>query len=489
MIVSYRKLLFIVSLIAINGSTLCVQTEPAIEQSNAVKELHWDWDSIDIEQFILENPLPQEFFFGAGTSAHQVEGNCTGNSFSAWENTCDEHGNPRVTCPSGLACDHWNRFKQDIQLIKQFGLDTYRMSVEWSKVEPEPNVFSQEALNHYKEVCQELRAQGIQPLITLHHYTDPLWFTEKGGFEKEENIPHFVQFCTTVFQALQPHALTYATFNSPCGYAAKGWLTGNFPPGKKDKALMAIVLKNILEAHVQAYKAIKAVDTDHLSNIGILKNEYHLTPWNKLNPLDHLACAVASQFVNDCFYSFFTEGVFSIKAPFSWYPFLADCQHINQDAPQSLDWIGLNCYSHAYMKNMKQEMDPAEPLTNNKNYTNHPESLYHSICRLYTKVAQPLGIPIYITENGIATNNDAQRELFMKKITYILHKAYHEGYPIKGYSHWALMDNYEWGELGTKNYGLYKVDFADSSLKRTLKDGALWFSQYLYARTHLAPSS
>jgi beta-glucosidase len=213
----------------------------------------WDWRHADWSTIkTAEATFPQaDFLWGAATSAHQAEGNCTNNTWSRWEaeGHCEE--------PSGTACDHWNRYKEDIQLLKKAGLNAYRFSIEWSKIEPREGEFDEAALKHYEDVCDELVKNDIRPCVTLHHYTDPLWFADKGGFEKESNIHYFVEFCEKVIDRLHGKVHLWFTFNSPCGYAAKGYLIGATPPAKKDMALMAEVYKNLLEAHVQVYRTLK----------------------------------------------------------------------------------------------------------------------------------------------------------------------------------------------------------------------------------------
>ena len=146
-------------------------------------ELQWDWRSIDPTTV----SFPKNFVWGVGTSAHQVEGNCSNNNWSAWELSVDPSGNPRIKDgqKAGIACDHWNRYKEDIQLMKQLGIKAYRFSVEWSKIEPRAGFFNQEALNHYSDVCDALLAADIKPVITLHHFTHPYWFDQLGSFEKD----------------------------------------------------------------------------------------------------------------------------------------------------------------------------------------------------------------------------------------------------------------------------------------------------------------
>lgn len=431
----------------------------ALILQNAHATPTWNWS----EPEITNVSFPQQFIWGAGTSALQVEGNCTNTSWATAEQT-----GAFESC-AGIACDHWNRYKEDIQLLASIGLTAYRFSVEWSKIEPHKGIFDEEALQHYQDVVDTLVGHGIKPIITLHHYTDPRWFADEGGFEQPENIHYFVAFARKVIDRLQPHGVyLWLTFNSPDGYAARGYLQATQPPFKRSMALMAEVYKNVLEAHVLTYRTIKPLYGQQIT-IGIMKNILQLDPYNAYNPLDLLACNIGTDLTDTSFFTFFTQGTFNI-----WIPWLVNCSHTNRDAIGALDCIGLNYYSHSYMRTFKPTAGADEEKTDNPNYVVYPEGMYRALMTVNDKIAQPLGIPIYVTENGIATTSDEQRDRFLKRYIYAIYRAMQEGVPVKGYLYWSLLDNYEWGSY-TKKYGLYAVDFL--SQKRTLKPSAAYLTQ------------
>lgn len=426
---------------------------------------HWDWETIDTQNISFS----PDFLWGFGSSAYQVEGNCTNNNWSIWEQGSFDDGISHVSAPSGDACDHWNRYKEDIALLKETGARAFRFSVEWSKIEPSEGTYDESALDHYEDVCKELVAHNIKPVITLHHYTDPIWFMDKGGFEYHENIQYYVRFCEKVFERLHPYVHLWFTFNSPSGYATKGYLKGTVPPAKQDMQLMGEVLKNLLDAHVQTYWALKAINWS--SQIGILKNIYQLEPWGYYNPLDRLAASMGNYITNTCIYNFFTTGVFQL-----YIPGKVNVYHENQNAMNSLDFIGLNYYSHAYMSNFQLTHHPEEPQTQNPMYTLYPEGIYRAIKELHKKIARPLNIPMYVTENGIATDDDELRREHAQRYLYAISRAISEGYDVRGYIHWALLDNYEWGSY-EKHYGIYTVDF--TTQQRSLKPGADYLLQVI----------
>ncbi len=469
------------------------------------KSLHWNWETIDpttvtitwgqfgyehdrkepwkqitVPEFFQiyrtylanlqdQTPSQNEWLWGTATAAHQVEADCNNNQWHAWEGQILD-GN--MVEPAGIGCDSWNHEDEDIQNMLSLGVDTYRFSVEWSKIFPTPDTVDREVLAHYKQFCKKLKAAGIKPVITLYHYTEPLWFYELGSFEKVANIKYFVEFCTTVFKELHEDVYAWFTFNAPEGIAFGGWQSGMKPPAKHSLPLAAQVFKNILEAHVQMYQACKALPGGAQSRIGILKNILQLDPWNIANPLDHLYCKLGNYVQSDSLYRFFTTGQFKI-----YIPGVVNIYHSNPAAPSALDFIGLNYYCHNYVSNFKRFREPNPAI---EIHTNHPgntiygEGLYRAIEELSNRLAKPLGIPIYVTENGIGTDNDEHRILQSQRYLYAMARAILAGHDVRGYIHWSLMDNYEWGTY-KKHFGLYHIDRSTPALKRTKKPGAAYF--------------
>lgn len=454
--------------------------------------LHWEWDKIDptkikdkpISLFFKEhiNTVSQridshhQWLWGVGTSAGQIEGNCTNNQWKLFEGALIDG---KKIEPAGLACNSWAHEDADIQRMKELGVNSYRFSIEWSKVMPSPNVFDWQIIKRYKKFCKKLLANDIQPVVTLYHYTEPIWFYELGGFEKKENICHFENFCKTVFKKLYKQVYLWVTFNAPEGVAVQGWLKGMKPPAKKDIDLMANVLHNLLEAHVQVYQTLKALPEGKNSKIGIIKNILQLDAWNTYNPLDLIACYFGTDIIDSSIYKFFTSGAFTIKSQdlknlaflnFNKTPVNSFIKNGNP----CLDFVGLNYYGHNYVNNLKAIREPNSQIeipTANSKYTIYAEGLYRALKELSVNLAKPLNIPIYITENGIATHNDEHRELHNKRYLFTLALAIQEGIDVRGYIHWSLMDNYEWGSFDTA-YGIYGVDFKTQERSKEPRSGA-----------------
>ncbi|BDC34534.1 beta-glucosidase [Candidatus Dependentiae bacterium Noda2021] len=414
--------------------------------------LYWDWSRIPTSR--LE--FPEHFLWGASTSAHQIEGGCQLSDWCKWEQM------GKVSLKAEGCCDHWNRYVEDIALLKNMGLTAYRFSIDWCRVEPEPGVYDMSVLEHYEKICIELKRQGIMPVITLHHFASPLWFLNKGGFEQRNNLADFVEFSCVVFDKLQPYCSMWITINSPTSYAGRSYFKGIAPPGIKNAQRMQEVISNMLEAHVRVYQALKKRTNNQTIKIGIIQCVYQIDAgyvW------DIIASKAALALLETNVYHFFRTGHFDVEVPL-----LATVKHSNHEAPRSLDFIGINYYSHGQSKNFKIAAFEEELPTQNPLYSIYPEGLYRAIKEVYHALAGPLKIPIYITENGISTDNERHRDLFFKRYLYALSVAARE-FPVHGYFVWTLLDAYEWGSR--KHYGLYSVD--PQTKDRVIKDGTAYF--------------
>ena len=423
----------------------------------------WNWDKIELKNI----SFPKSFIWGTATAAHQVEGDCQ-NNWSEFETGRKSNGIPNIKDAqiSGNACEHWSRYRQDIKLIVETGVSHYRFSIEWSKIEPTKGSFNQDAINHYQNVIDELITSGITPVITLHHFSHPVWFEDIGGFEKEENIDHFVNFSITVFNLYSDKVKNWCTINEPAVFAVQGYFTGMFPPGKKNSKLTGQVLKNLLESHVQVYHALKKQSGGKDAKIGIVKNINQFDPWRRYLIFDWLFVIALNHVFNWSSIKFFKTGIFKIRLPgLMWIT------HKNLMATDSNDFFGLNYYSHNHIKFNPFKPDFSE-LKYHKNdtmtdmpYTIYAEGIYRAI-----KLVSQLNKPIIITENGVADKNDSFRSTYITKYLYAVRKAIADGYDITGYYYWSLMDNFEWAFGYDMKFGLYQVDF--ESQKRKLREGA-----------------
>ena len=409
--------------------------------------------------------------WGTATAAHQVEGNNTNNNWYAWEHQKDSNGKSRIhnNDKSGIAANHWNLYRDDISLMNDLGVGYYRFSVEWSKIEPENGIINEKALEHYRDVCIALIDSGLTPVITLHHFSHPIWFEELGAFEKEENIEYYIRFSELVFNKLSDIVPIWCTINEPAVYVTQGYFNGVFPPGKKDPLLAGYVMRNLLNAHVQVYQRLKSLPNGENVQIGLVKNITQLDPLRRWHILDWYFSGILNDVFTNSTLNLFTKGEFDF-----YLPAMANISYENYDAINSLDFIGLNYYSRWHVKG---QLNLAEPFTfelrpqdiqTDMPYAIYPEGFYKAV-----KTIAKLNVPIIITENGIADDKDDRRSLFIKRYLYALFKTIEEGYDIQGYFYWSLMDNFEWAEGYMMKFGLYDVDF--NTQKRTLRSGSQSF--------------
>ena len=429
-------------------------------------ESYWDWNNISTDKI----SFPSKFIWGTATAAHQVEGNCE-NNWSEFENGLKDDGEPNIkdSQVSGNACEHWDRYPEDIELIKKLGVSHYRFSVEWSKIQPSKDTFDQEVLNHYSRMIDALIKNNIIPVLTLHHFTHPIWFDNLGAFEKEENIALFISFCKRVFKEYSHKVEYWCTINEPAVVATQGYFSGMFPPSKKDSQLSAIVLKNFLEAHVQAYHELKNMKNGSLVKIGIVKNINQFEPWRRWHLLDWLISISVNRFFNTSSIDFFRTGIFKIRVPgIAWI------KHKNNNAINSMDYFGLNYYSHNHLKMQlfsnelfTMEYRKEDTLTDMP-YTIYGEGIYRAI-----QSVSVLNVPIIITENGVSDAKDNIRELYIKRYLYAVSKAVEDGYDVVGYFYWSLMDNFEWAFGYDMKFGLFSVNF--KTQERKLRKGAKAF--------------
>jgi beta-glucosidase len=418
--------------------------------------------------------VDKDFLWGSASSAYQVEGYCTNNNWNVFENSVDGNGRPRIyeNQKAGKASDQWNRYKEDIQLMKKLGLNACRFSVEWSKIEPEEGKFDEKVLDHYEKLVDELRANKIEPMITLHHFTNPIWFENRGAFLQENSSKIFARYVTKVFQRLGKKIKFWCTINEPTVYAFNGYFFGEFPPAEKDIRKAAVVFKNIMIAHTEAYLSIKRLDVD--AQVGIATAVYSFDPASWWNLMDEVAAYYSNKNMNETLLYYLKNGVFDF-----YYPFIADEEYENETM-NTFDFIGVNYYTrfkiHFYPFNkelFQNVQDYSSEKKTDMGWEIYPEGLY----RVLKTVSSFTNKPIYITENGIADDSDTKREKFIKDHLLVLNKAISEGIFVKGYFYWSLIDNFEWAKGFSKRFGLYKVDF--KTQERTLRKGSLAYPEMI----------
>ncbi len=457
-------------------------------------EKRWNFDSVDFTKVIF----PSNFIWGTADSAYQTEGTETArgeaceNNWTKWdeEKIANKNGvyQPRTPVEKrpGKACGRWTRYPEDIKLAADIGMNAFRYSIEWSKIEPELGVFDEEAMQHYIDFTWELIRQGLQPIPTLFHHTWPTWFNALGinkerAFARASNIPYFVEFAEYVFKSFQKagllkHVTTWLTFNEPAGYALAAYVHGKYPPGNKltftfwdDLKRCGTVLKNMLDAHIAIYDLFKAIEPT--VKISLAHMMQPLQPYHPWNPLDVLPAKIFNYLLNEVTLNYLQTG------NFNWLKLLST--H-NPNAIGKLDFIGVNYYTHTLLKMFKAQARPEEKLGNADEGAAgkaiYAEGFYYALKRVAELMP---GLPILITENGFDSEDVALRTEYLQKHLYVLHKVMQEGINIRGYLFWTLTDCYGWTSGNSSKHGIYAVNF--DTQERTLKPSAQYLVDVIQA--------
>ncbi|WP_461864786.1 glycoside hydrolase family 1 protein [Thermococcus sp.] len=381
----------------------------------------------------------ESFLFGTATSSHQIEGN---NIFNDWW-FYEQEG--RLKYKSGKACNHWELYREDIELMAALGYSAYRFSIEWSRIFPKENELNKNALQRYQEIIDLLNERGITPMVTLHHFTSPLWFMKKGGFAKEENLRYWERYVKAVAESVEGAELI-ATFNEPMVYVMMGYMTGEWPPFIKNPLKAGKVEANLLKAHAMAYEILKGQNF----KVGIVKNIPVFIPAGE-SERDRKA----RDKVDNLFNWNFLDAIWSgrVKSPLRTYK-----------VPESdADFIGVNYYTASEVRHSWNPLKlffeaKLADLSERKTlmgWSIYPKGLYEVLMNVQSRYKKP----IYVTENGIATLDDEWRIEFIIQHLQYVHKALKDGCDVRGYFYWSLMDNFEWAEGFRPRFGLIEVDY------------------------------
>lgn len=398
--------------------------------------------------------FPKGFFWGAGTSSHQVEGNNRSN-WTEWEYANAERFAkeaqdkwqpwqkekfPEMFDPenyiSGRACDHYNRFREDFDIAKSLGHNAHRFSIEWSRIEPEEGKFDNGEIEHYKQVLRALKDRGIEPFVTLWHYTLPIWFSRKGGFKNKNSPAIFARYCEYVVEKLGDMAQFWITINEPELYAKDSYLGGVNPPQEKNRMSQLLVIHHLIRAHCKAYEVIKKLNPN--AQVGIAKNNQYFE-------------AYQNKWVNRL----------RKKLKDWWWNF-----YFLNRIKDYQDFIGLNHYFH-HRINYGSDKNENQKVSD-MGWELYPEAIYHVLVDLkrYKK-------PIYITENGLADAKDQKRGWFIFETLKWVHNAIEQGADVKGYFYWSLMDNVELDKGFWPRFGLLEID--RKTLERKIRPSANFY--------------
>lgn len=394
----------------------------------------------------MKKTFPKGFYWGAATASYQVEGGIENND---WAEAAREGRVP----PCGRACDHYNRYEEDFDIAQSLGHNAHRLSIEWARIEPEEGVFDERAVEHYRDVLRALRTRNIEPYVTLWHFTLPLWFSKKGGFEQKSSPEIFARYCAYVVERLGDLCGHFSTINEPNVFASLGYLKGMWPPFRKFALIDRIevtrsgypdmarpkagissyfmyerVARTLADAHNAAYAKIKS--TAPQATVGVVK---HVVAFDAdASPFNRLRMHLGNHFWNDIFL---------------------------RRTHAACDVLYLNYYHY------RKYGDTETYRKTNMNWDFVPEGIYRAlhILNRYNK-------PIFVSEAGLADADDRHRAEYIQKQVEATWRAIQDGVDVRGHMYWSLLDNYEWAFGFEKRFGLVEIDY--DTLARTIRPSA-----------------
>jgi beta-glucosidase len=386
-----------------------------------------------------ETSFPEGFFWGTATAAHQVEGNNINNDWWEWEHA------PGTPCaePSGDCCDHYHLYPQDIKMIASLGLQSYRFSVEWSRIEPREGEFSTAAILHYKRMVESCRENGIAAVPTLHHFTTPTWVAREGGWENPRTADLFARYCEQVVKVIGDDVERWCTINEPNMVSTIGYLIGQFPPGKQDRDARNRVNEVFCDAHRKSREVLKSHSTRPVG-LTLAMAEFQV-----VGDGDDLVRAEANR----------QKGWDGLETPFL-------------EVARGDDFFGVQTYTRERY-NHKGRMKPdSDAQLTIMGYEYYPQALEATLRRAWEETG---GVPIVVTENGIAVVNDQERIAYVTDALQCVLRCLADGIDIRGYMYWSLLDNFEWAYGYGPTFGLVAVD--RDTQERSVKPSGHWLGE------------
>lgn len=365
--------------------------------------------------------FPDGFLWGAATSSYQIEGDNSNSDWWEWE----QKGKTKDKC--GKACDYWNRYEQDHALLQELGVNSFRLSLEWARIEPEEGNFSDEALEHYRDILVDLKKRNIKAVVTLWHYTLPLWFARNHNWNKRQSVGYFTRYCEKVLEKLGSEIDLLVTMNEPRLVLNRGYLLGNRPPGKCNPISFILARNHMVKAHQECYGLAKKTNPDILVGIAQYCNDFDF-------------------FGKPKFIGWLTEMVENF---YNW--------HFFSKIGEFQDYIGINYYYgveiHLWPPFVTMRKERSE-LTQMK-WGICAEGIEEIVLDAWKRYKKP----IFILENGVAVGNDEIRSDFIDKYLDGVKRAMEQGADVRGYFYWSLLDNFEWESGFDMKFGLVEVDY------------------------------
>lgn len=391
---------------------------------------------------------------GVATAATQIEGGAADTTWHRWAaaGRITDHSTP------ARAADHWNRLRQDIDLLGELGIRHYRMGLEWARIEPLRGQFDPEALAHYRDELTRLRDAGIRPLVTIHHFSEPGWFADAGGWLATDAVPTFLRFAQTVVRALGDLVNDWITINEPTVYASHAYLWGLWPPGETSAYLHALAATQALvDAHLAAYPMIHRLYPD--AKVGVAHHLRVFQPRNPRSPA-HRGAAMLSRYL-------FQDALVEVMATGRVRPPLRRPKGVRPGRYH--DFHAINYYTRSTVSGLADGTAEGVPV-NDLGWEVYPQG----IIELARWIHDRWPAPIWITENGTADAADAFRSRYLYEH---LARVAASDLPIERYYHWCFTDNFEWAEGEAARFGLVHLDF--ETQVRTVRESGRFYADII----------
>ncbi|MBN2016281.1 glycoside hydrolase family 1 protein [Candidatus Dojkabacteria bacterium] len=379
--------------------------------------------------------FPENFLWGAATASYQVEG---GNVNSSWWRFEQEEGRIKNGDRTDGIINHYGRYEEDFDLASKLSLNSYRFSIEWSRIEPQKGEFDEKEIEHYRDVLQALKDRDIKPMVTLWHHSVPAWFEDLGGWERGENVDYYTEYVNYVVANLSEEVELWLTMNEPMAYITCGYVSAKWPPAKQDLTQVPGLFSNLTLAHKEAYSIIHEKDAN--AQVGIAEHSSYIVPYHEKNIL---------------------ENIIASTIDYAWVHYLIDI------VKDELDFIGVHYY---YKQSINLSLakdvltkDPEEIENQSLDRAYYPEGLYEVLLK-YKRYEKP----IYITEIGVPDYHEIDRNQFIREHVREMYYAIQDGVDVRGFYYWSLLDCFEWSEGYDAEFGLIDVNL--ETQERTIKD-------------------
>lgn len=427
-----------------------------------------------------EFTLPKELLLGSATAPTQIEGGDPNCNWHAWSLA----GKVGKGESSLTGADHWNRWQEDVKILTSLNQECYRMGIEWSRLEPQEGHWSADGLEHYRQEISLLRQKGIAVLITLHHFSCPQWFQDRGAWISEDAVPTFLRFVEHAVTNLGDLVGDWCTINEPNVFANDTYMDGKYPPGDQGQIGKYFqAARNLILAHLDSYVLIHRIRRERNfpapTRVGFA---HHVAVFEAMpgHPLAGLGRNLQDRLFHELFWQGFVEGKLAFPLG-KGYP---------RGKGPFCDWIGVNYYSrHLFQGSWNPARLFAIPITdpsvsqdrlNDLGWEIYPEGLFQVVKPAWERWK----LPIWITENGVPDSADTKRQNFLAAHLWQLKRLIDAGVRVERYFHWSFLDNLEWNDGYGPRFGLVEVNYA--TMERSPRQSALAYAEW--CKTHRIPT-